>query len=146
MSSSVSVILLFYLASMGVTLYTLKSFIFSQFASKGTDVTTQTEAPEESQVAEHGKSTIQKNPSHEVVLLRNSGSFRRKNSKRVSGDWSQIRKVHSEFFEDEWNMDSINTAEQLKVTQDLLVQANEIIMTMTEENEKVSIVEKYCLI
>lgn len=65
-------------------------------------------------------------------------SLRRRNSKRASGDWSKIKKVHSDLFEDEWNVDKIKSSEQLKVTQDLLVQANEVIMIMTEENDKVS--------
>eukprot|EP00794_Sanderia_malayensis_P005551 gene5551-6236_t len=65
-----------------------------------------------------------------------SSSIGRRNSKRASGDWSNIKKTHSDLFEDSWDIDNINPNEQLKVTQDLLVQANEIITIMTEENAK----------
>ena len=83
--------------------------------------------------------TKYKNSQASDVVLRKTTSLKRRNSRCASGDWSQIRKVHSGLFEDEWNFDAINANEQLKITQDLLVQANEIIMIMTEENEKVSI-------
>ena len=65
--------------------------------------------------------------------------LKRRNSKRASGDWSNIKKTHSSLFQHDWNVDNIDPNEQLKVTQDLLVEANEIIMIMAEENEKVSL-------
>lgn len=81
---------------------------------------------------------LEQNQNQGVVFRKSSSSVKRRNSKRASGDWTQLRKEHSELFDDQWNLDTINTAEQLQVTQDLLVQANEIILTMTEENDKVS--------
>ena len=81
------------------------------------------------------------NQAKEVVLRKKTSSVKRKSSKRASGDWNQIRKTYSDVFDDEWSVDTINTSEQLKITQELLVQANEIIMTMTEENEKASFMQ-----
>ena len=80
----------------------------------------------------------------EVVLRKMTSPIKRRSSKRASGDWNQIRKTYSDVFDDEWSVDAINTSEQLKVTQELLVQANEIIMTMTEENDKASSIQ--CLL
>ena len=84
-------------------------------------------------------SKLKGSQTQEVILRKKTNSIRRRSSRHASGDWTNIRKAYSELFDDEWNLDVINTSEQLKVTQDLLIQANEIILTMTEENEKVNI-------
>ena len=121
----------------------------SQANVKVDDAATQTEATEDIQLKAQevnmDDSQSITNEAPEVVLRKNTSSIKRRSSKLASGDWSQIRKVYSDVFEDEWNLDVINTNEQLKITQDLLIQANEIIMTMTEENEKVNILHCFTL-
>ena len=106
------------------------------------DAATQTEATEDTRLKAQetniDDSQLITNQEPEVVLRKKTSSIKRRSSKLASGDWSQIRKAYSDVFEDDWNLDVINTNEQLKITQDLLIQANEIIMTMTEENEKVN--------
>ncbi|XP_065071969.1 uncharacterized protein LOC135696495 [Rhopilema esculentum] len=106
----------------------------SQFAGLVMDVSTQTSSEDD---IFKEKNTIKKEFTHkDFVQQRNQCSLTRKNSKRASGEWNLAKKRHSDLFEDDWNIDKINTTEQLKVTQELLVQANELIGVLTEENDR----------
>jgi len=110
-----------------------------QTCVRSEEACTQTEASIESPLSQEPNTDdyqLMMNQAKEVVLRKKTSSVKRKSSKRASGDWNQIRKTYSDVFDDEWSVDTINTSEQLKITQELLVQANKIIMTMTEENEK----------
>ena len=97
-----------------------------------------TQTSSEGDISKEKSTNIKKQLTHnDFAQQRNQCSLTRKNSKRASGEWNLAKKRHSDLFEDDWNIDRINTTEQLKVTQELLMQANEVIGVLTEENDKV---------